>query len=182
MTGNFLPAFHPVVTHGAGATVQCLVRDKAVRATPEERVRQRVLHWLVHDKGWAKDNLRLEQSYRWMSDPARTRIRSDIELLDGNEVLVVVECKRGDVPLDERVDQQAIEYALKARARWIWTTNGERHGFFAKRGCTVAPGRLVGAAGSLLRASRGPDRVPSERRRPRRRRPLLALARRPSVP
>ena len=69
-----------------------------------------------------------------MSDPARTRIRSDIELLDADEVLVVVECKRGDVPLDERVDEQAIEYALKARARWIWTTNGERHGFFAKRG------------------------------------------------
>ena len=139
MTGNFLPDFHPVVTHGADATVQCLVRDKAVRATPEERVRQRVLHWLVHDQGWTKDNLRLEQSYRWVSDPARTRIRSDIELLDGAEVLVVVECKRGDVPLDERVDQQAIEYAVKARARWIWITNGERHGFFAKRGAQWRP-------------------------------------------
>ena len=134
MTGNFLPDFHPVVTHGTEATVQCLIRDKAVRATPEERVRQRVLHWLVHDKGWAKDNLRLEQSYRWVSDPARTRIRSDIKLLDSDDVLVVVECKRCDVPLDERVDQQAIEYAIKARARWIWTTNGKNHGFFEKHG------------------------------------------------
>ena len=51
MIGNFLPDFQPVVTHGVGATVQCLVRDKAVRATPEEQVRQRVLHWIVHDKG-----------------------------------------------------------------------------------------------------------------------------------
>ena len=51
MPGNFLPDFHPVVTHGAGATVQCLVRHKAVRATPEEKVRQRVLHWLVHGIG-----------------------------------------------------------------------------------------------------------------------------------
>ena len=135
MTENFLPNVHPVVTHGAEDTCQCLVRDKAVRATPEERVRQRVLHWLIHEKGWPKDNLRLEQSYRWVSDPARTRIRSDIELLgDGDHVLVVVECKRYDVPLDERVDQQAIEYAVKARARWIWTTNGERHGFFEKHG------------------------------------------------
>ena len=139
MTGNFLPDFQPVVTHGTEATVQCLIRDKAVRATPEERVRQRVLHWLVHDKGWSKDNLRLEQSYPWVSDPARTRIRPDIELLDGDDVLVVVECKRGDVPLDERVDQQAIEYAVKARARWIWTTNGERHGFFEKRGTRWRP-------------------------------------------
>lgn len=139
MTRNFLPDFRPVVTRGTETTLQCLVRDKAVRATPEERVRQRVLHWLVHDKGWAKENLRLEKSYPWVSDPARTRIRSDIELLDGDEVLVVVECKRGDVPLDERVGEQAIEYALKARARWIWTTNGERHGFFANRGARWRP-------------------------------------------
>ena len=134
MTDNFLPDIHPVITHGTEGTYQCLVRDKAVRATPEERVRQRVLHWLIHNKGWPKDKLRLEQSYEWVSDPTRTRIRSDIELLDDGDVLVVVECKRFDVPLDERVDQQAIEYAVKARARWIWTTNGKSHGFFEKHG------------------------------------------------
>ena len=139
MTDNFLPDIHPVITHGGEDTCQCLVRDKAVRATPEERVRQRVLHWLIHEKGWTKDNLRLEQSYRWVSDPARTRIRSDIELLGAGGVLVVVECKRGDIPLDERVDKQAIEYAVKARARWIWTTNGERHGFFEKHGSQWRP-------------------------------------------
>ena len=72
MTDNFLPEFHPVVTHGTGDTIQCLVRDKAVRTTPEERVRQRVLHWLIHDKGWRKEDLRLEKSYAWVSDPART--------------------------------------------------------------------------------------------------------------
>ena len=117
MTSNFLPDFEPVFTHGTEAPVQCLVRDKAVRATPEERVRQRVLHWLVHDNGWSRENLRLERSYPWVSDPARTRIRSDIELLDDGDVLVVVECKRCDVPLDERVDQQAIEYVIPTQAK-----------------------------------------------------------------
>ena len=43
------------------------------------RIRQRVLHWLIHDKGWSKESLRLEHSYQWVSDPVRTRIRSDIE-------------------------------------------------------------------------------------------------------
>ena len=60
MTTNFLPDFDPVVTHGTEATVQSLIRDKAVRATPEERIRQRVLHWLIHDKGWSQESLRLE--------------------------------------------------------------------------------------------------------------------------
>ena len=139
MPHNFLPAFHPVVTHGTGDTIQCLIRDKAVRATPEERVRQRVLHWLIHHKGWSKDDLRLEKSYAWVSDPARTRIRPDIELLVDGHVIVVVECKRGDVLLDERVDRQAIEYAIKARTQWIWITNGEGHAFLAKHGSDWRP-------------------------------------------
>ena len=50
MTGNLLPDFHPVVTHGNEAAVQCLVRDKAVHTTPEERGRPRGLPWLVHDE------------------------------------------------------------------------------------------------------------------------------------
>ena len=139
MTGNFLPDIQPVVTHVTEDTCQCLVRDESVRATPEERVRQRVLHWLIHDKGGPKDKLWLEQSYNWVSDPARTRIRSDIELLGDGAVLMAVECKRGDVLLDERVDQQAIEYAVKARARWTWTTNGKRHGFFERHGSEWRP-------------------------------------------
>ena len=55
MTGDSLPDSHPVVTHGSEAAVQCLVRDKAVHTTPEERGRQRRLRRLVHDKWEAKD-------------------------------------------------------------------------------------------------------------------------------
>ena len=95
MTDNFLPEYHPVVTHGAGDTIQCLVRDKAVRATPEERVRQRVLHWLIHDKGWRKEDLRLEKSYDWVSDPSRTEFGPNVELLVDRKVIVVVECNAG---------------------------------------------------------------------------------------
>ena len=129
MTENFLPDFQPTTTHGTEKTIQCLVRDKAIRVTPEERVRQRVLNWLMR-KGWRKEKLRLEENYTLVSDPARFRIRPDIELIDdADNVLVVVECKREKVPLGECVDQQAIAYARKARAKWIWTTNGNSHGF-----------------------------------------------------
>ena len=131
MTDNFLPEYRPAV---AGDTLRCEIRNKAMRATPEERVRQRVLHWLMHDKGWPRDSLRLEKSYSWVGNANRRRGRPDIELMVGGDVLVVVECKRPDVPLSERVNEQAIDYAEKSRARWIWTTNGESHGFMAKPG------------------------------------------------
>lgn len=139
MAKSFLPKTHPAVDHATN-TLRCLKRDKAVPATPEELVRQRVLHWLIHGKRWSKENLRVEKSRNWVGDPTRTRVRSDLELLvDDKKVLVVVECKRADVPLGEHVDQQAKEYAIKAGAKWIWTTNGDSHGFLKKSGSTWRP-------------------------------------------
>lgn len=131
MPDNFLPEYQPPVI---GGSLRCEIRDKAIQATPEERVRQRVLHWLMHDKGWPKDRLRLEKNYHWVGDPNRRRGRPDIELLDADgRVLVVVECKQPEVHLGERVDEQAKDYANKAQADWIWTTNGDSHGFLQKK-------------------------------------------------
>ena len=95
----------------------------------------------MHEKGWTKDRLRLEKSYQWVGDAKRRRGRPGIELLEADaRVLVVVECKRPDVPLSERVDQQAKDYAIKARANWIWTTNGDSHRFLKKEpDWTVVP-------------------------------------------
>ncbi len=129
MTDNFLPKHQPVVERGA---LHCEIRNKAIRVTPEEVVRQRVLHWLIHEKGWSRDSMRLEKNYRWVGNSNRQRGRPDIELLDGGRVLVVVECKRTEVPLSDCVEEQAIDYAEKSRAQWIWTTNGDQHGFMCK--------------------------------------------------
>ena len=128
MSENFLPTFRPRVTAG---TLQCEVRGKAVKAKPEERIRQRVLRWLLRDKKWPRDSIRVERSHPWVGDVKRSRVRSDIELLKDGKVQVVVECKRPDVPLSQKVDQQAVDYAVKARASWIWTTNGDTHGFLS---------------------------------------------------
>ena len=128
MADNFLK-FKPPVTHGHKSTLQCVIRGKAVRATHEEEVRQSVLHWLICHKEWPKDNLHLEHSYDYVSDLDRTRIRPDIELLVDGDVKVVIECKRYDVPLDERVYKQAEEYAFQSGAKWIWATNGNEHRF-----------------------------------------------------
>ena len=127
MADNFLK-FKPPVTHGHKDMLRCAIRG-TVRATPEEMARQSVLHWLIGDKEWPKDNLRLEHSYDYVGDPGRTRIRPDIEVLVNGKVKVVIECKRYDVPLDERVYKQAEEYAFKSGAKWIWATNGKKHRF-----------------------------------------------------
>ena len=152
MTDNFLPKFKPRVTNDGRSTIPCLVRNKAVRATPEERVRQRVLHWLIEDVGWDKALIQLEQSYRWESDPARAWIRPDIELTDSKGVtLIVVECKAENIPLGEAVDRQAIEYGIKSRAKYIWTTNGENHRFLRWSGESWLPSETLDRASLSVR-------------------------------
>ena len=128
---NFLPAFHLAETPGERRNkVRCQIRNYDVPATPEERVRQRVLHWLINTKGWTTTLIQLERAYAWESDASRSHIKPDIELLDENGgVVVVVECKHEDVPLSKAVDDQAIEYAIKSEAEYIWVTNGEQHKF-----------------------------------------------------
>ena len=127
MTDTFLSDFHRVVTHGADDTVQCRTRDRAVRGTPEERVRPRVVDWRIHDKGWRKGNVRLEKGDARVSEPARTRIRPDVELPDDGDVLVVVECTRCDVPHGGRVGRQAVKDAL-GQARSATTPHSGRKG------------------------------------------------------
>ena len=76
----------------------------------------------------------LERSCPWVGDPARHRIRPDIELLDGEErTLVVVECKAPGIPLGGPVEQQAREYAVKSGARDIWISNGDAHKFLIRK-------------------------------------------------
>ena len=132
-TENFLPAHTPLETQTAKRnTLQCLKRGKAVPATPEERVRQRILNWLLNVKKWPVRKIELERSYQWVGDPNRLRVRPDIELLgDDDETIVVVECKARGVPLGG-AQRQALEYAIKSDAEYVWVSNGDQHKFLAR--------------------------------------------------
>ena len=131
---NFLPIHNrPETQTGRRNTLQCLKRGRAVPATPEERVRQRILHWLLKVKKWPVQKIELERSYEWVGDPSRQRIRPDIELLGENdETIVVVECKAPGIPLGGAVERQALEYAIKSDAEHVWVSNGDQHKFLLR--------------------------------------------------
>ena len=133
-SGNFLPVYEQDETQaGRRNTLQCLKRGKAVSATPEERVRQRILSWLLNEKHWPVHRIKVERSYDWVGDPSRQRVRSDIELLDDDgKTLIVVECKAPGIPLGGAVERQALEYAIKSNSDYIWVSNGDGHKFLAR--------------------------------------------------
>ena len=133
-TENFLSIHHSRETlTGRRNTLQCLKRGRAVPATPEERVCQRILNWVLNVKKWPVQRVELERSYSWVGDPNRHRVRPDIELLgDNGGTVVVVECKAPGIPLGPVVDRQALEYAIKSNARHIWVSNGDEHKFLVR--------------------------------------------------
>ena len=127
---NFLPEYKPHIRTSDVRTLRCLFTGKEIIEKPEEHVRQRVLNWLLKDKNWDRLHMNIEQSYQFTSGKHG---RSDIELLDteGRPILIV-ECKKRTVEIGNEDILQARRYANKAKAKFVWITNGEQHRFQSK--------------------------------------------------
>jgi len=99
------------------------LRKKMVALTPEEKVRQ----WFI---GVLRDNLNVP-TYMMMSEVSmkfgKKDFRADI-LVYGRDTtpLMVVECKREDVEMSEKVLEQALRYNMVLESRYIAITNGHR--------------------------------------------------------
>ena len=92
--------------------IRCIKRQKLVESTPEELVRQKVLHWLVHGKEIDINNIKVESSVRFVTGDSG---RADIVLLSekGHRDLVI-ECKNADCPLGF----DAVRQAKNTQTRW----------------------------------------------------------------
>lgn len=107
------------------------MRRKEVALTPEEKVRQ----WFI---GVLKDRLKVPE-HMMMSEVAmkfgEKDFRADI-LVYGRDAspLMVVECKREDVPMDREVLEQALRYNLVLGVRFVVITNGLRTFGFERAG------------------------------------------------
>lgn len=135
---NFLPNYRIYKRVAERDSLQCLIRGYDVPANDEELVRQRILKYLIDKVKWAKHLIDVEVSHRFVSNPNRQRCRSDIELYENEKnkankkAVMVVECKAKGISLDANVEQQAKDYAIKARSDQIWISDGDDH-LFLKR-------------------------------------------------
>ena len=103
-------------------------RQKYVKLTPEEVVRQKTVRFLEQELKVPLYCIRLEQSMRHYQ--VNSNIRADI-VIEGqrkrkNEInpIAVVECKAQHVALTEPVMQQAMDYADSMGCDYIFLTNG----------------------------------------------------------
>lgn len=120
-----LPAFEYKVKRQSGTVlIFDVIRKRYVVLTPEEWVRQHVIHYLMEAKSVPAALIAVEKEIALYS----LRRRFDIVVFDrqGNPWLLV-ECKAPSVELNQRVFDQAFRYNMTLEAPYVAITNGVKH-------------------------------------------------------
>ena len=101
-----------------------IIRKKYVVLTPEEWVRQHIVHYLISDHGFPKSLISVEKK---ITVNTLTR-RTDIVLYNQTgSPLLIVECKAPEVTLSQKTIEQAARYNLTLKVPYLWITNGALH-------------------------------------------------------
>lgn len=108
----------------SGNEVLDIVRRKYVAFTPEENVRQHVIHALHHVLGYPLELLQVEGA---ITLNGMTR-RCDIVVYDKQvRPVMIIECKKPDVPINQKVLDQACRYNRVLQVPYLYLTNGLQH-------------------------------------------------------
>ncbi|MFY8188951.1 MAG: type I restriction enzyme HsdR N-terminal domain-containing protein [Flavobacterium sp.] len=107
------------------------IRKKFVVLTPEEWVRQHVVHFLVYEKKYPKNYVNVEKQINVNG----TIKRYDVVVFDalGNYDLLV-ECKAPQVQITQNTFDQIARYNFSLQANILMVTNGLNHYF-----CKINP-------------------------------------------
>lgn len=123
----------------------CLIRKSPVAATPEEEVRQALLHHMVFKAGYPRELISVEVSLSSLPNKALKvpERRADILVFTPSSLnpLMLVECKA--VPLNAEVLRQALGYNHFVGAPWIVLANGvmtKTGSFYEKEGWVFSEG------------------------------------------
>ena len=112
------------------------LRKMMVTATPEERVRQWFIMQLRDAFGVPEHMMRSEVGFRYGKKPWR----ADIVVYDrAGAPLLVTECKRPDVALDEKVLRQVMRYNSVLDVRFLVVTNGNLTYLYRLEGGVFVP-------------------------------------------
>src|SRR5690554_2316034 len=100
------------------------LRKKFLILTPEEWVRQHVIHYLIHYRDYPKSLFSLEKGMKYN----QIQKRFDILVLDRTGApFLLVECKAPDVRLSQQTAEQIAVYNKIIKARYLSISNGVQH-------------------------------------------------------
>ena len=104
--------------------VWCVARKKTLLLTPEEWVRQHIIHYLVNDKNVPLGLLVSEYSIK----VNKLTRRCDIVVFGlDQQPKLIVECKAPEVSINQKVLHQVSQYNFQLNVDYLFLTNGLTH-------------------------------------------------------
>lgn len=100
------------------------IRKKYVLLTPEEWVRQHVVRFLIHVKGYRKSYINVEKIVKINNMNKRYDI---VVFNEKGGIFLLVECKEPAVTINQTVFDQIARYNLSLNAQFLMITNGLNH-------------------------------------------------------
>lgn len=113
-----------------------IVRKKFVDLTPEEWVRQHLIHYLINEKQFPISVISVEKQLVLNG----TKKRYDVVVFSNTlKPLLIIECKAPNMKLTNQTLQQALRYNLNLQVPYVYITNGLQHAIlnFKEKNVTV---------------------------------------------
>ncbi len=101
-----------------------IIRKKYVALTPEEWVRQHVVHYLITVRGYPKSLIAVEKQLTVNT----LKKRFDILVFNTKGLpKIIIECKSPSIKITQKAFDQIARYNLKLNAEYLMVTNGLQH-------------------------------------------------------
>lgn len=101
-----------------------VIRKKFVRLTPEEWVRQHLVHFLISAKHFSSSLINVEKQLILNN----TKKRYDIVVFNNDgSIYLIVECKAPNIAINQETFDQIARYNLVTEAKYLMVTNGLTH-------------------------------------------------------
>lgn len=111
----------PAGKDGDSVKIFDIIRGRYVSLTPEEWVRQHLLHFLLVDRSYPKGLIAVEKSLK----VGTLDKRFDLLVYDReHHPILLAECKAPEIPLDQLVFDQAARYNRTLQVPYLLITNG----------------------------------------------------------
>lgn len=103
-----------------------VIRKKFVDVTPEEWVRQHIIHYLITEKKVPASVISVEKQIILNG----VKKRYDIVVFNNSLIpILIIECKAFNIQIDQLTINQALRYNLELKVPFVFLSNGLNHIF-----------------------------------------------------
>lgn len=102
------------------------IRKKFIVLTPEEWVRQHVVHFLLHEKKYPKSLINVEKV---LTVNGLTKRYDVVVFNPDGSIFILVECKAPQIKISQMVFDQIARYNMTMQSQLLMVTNGFDHYF-----------------------------------------------------